>query len=164
MKIKFIALIITTLILTCCAQNYASKEGVISLYREKELLDVHCYLQTNDSVYILKSTKQWLEKKTLKNIYNGKTDNILNEDEFKGELKEISRYLPKEENFGIADVRIKTNENEEINVGIKLIDGIYYIKEDTLYKYNEYGIVDLIKREEFKYNSKNIFDVYIKED
>lgn len=56
MKIKFIALIITTLILTCCAQNYASKEGAISLYREKELLDVHCYLQTNDSVYILKST------------------------------------------------------------------------------------------------------------
>ena len=40
-------------------------------------------------------------------------------------LSENEKYLPKEENFGIADVRIRTKENEEINVGIQFIDGIY---------------------------------------
>lgn len=52
-------------------------------------------------------------------------------------LNEISRYLPKEENFGIADVRIKTNENEEINVGIQFVDGIYYIQTKILLYYSQ---------------------------
>ena len=52
---------------------------------------------------------------------------------------------------GFKEVKIREN-------------GIYYIKNDTLYKYTEYGTVELIKREEFKYNSQNIFNVYIKED
>lgn len=46
-------------------------------------------------------------------------------------LKELSKYLPKEENFGIADVRIKTKENEEINVGIQFVDG-YYVQNKLL--------------------------------
>lgn len=48
-------------------------------------------------------------------------------------LKEKSQYLPKEENFGIADVRIKTDENEEINVGIQFIDGIYVQTKMLIY-------------------------------
>ena len=37
---------------------------------------------------------------------------------------------------------------------------IYYIKDDTIYRYNEYGSVPLVVKKEFKYNSDNIYDVY----
>lgn len=45
-----------------------------------------------------------------------------------------SNYLPTEENFGIADVRIKTREQEEKNVGIQFIDG-YYVQNKMLLYY-----------------------------
>lgn len=48
-------------------------------------------------------------------------------------LKKIERFLPKEENFGIADVRVKTTENEEINIGIQFIDGIYVQTKMLMY-------------------------------
>lgn len=48
-------------------------------------------------------------------------------------LSENEKYLPKEENFGIADVRIRTKENEEINVGIQFIDGIYIQTKMLMY-------------------------------
>ena len=48
-------------------------------------------------------------------------------------LIEKNKYLPKEENFGIADVRIKTKENEEINIGIQFIDGIYIQTKMLMY-------------------------------
>ncbi len=34
-----------------------------------------------------------------------------------------SKNLPSEENFGIVDVRVKFNNNEEMNIGIQFIDG-----------------------------------------
>lgn len=48
-------------------------------------------------------------------------------------LNSKSRYLPSEENFGIADVRIKTVNNEEINVGVQIIDGMYIQNKMLLY-------------------------------
>lgn len=48
-------------------------------------------------------------------------------------LKSKKKYLPKEENFGIADVRIKTIKNEELNVGIQIIDGYYIGNKMLLY-------------------------------
>ena len=48
-------------------------------------------------------------------------------------LEEKSKYLPKEENFGIADVRIRTNENEEMNIGIQFIDGTYVQTKMLMY-------------------------------
>lgn len=48
-------------------------------------------------------------------------------------LEEKSKYLPKEENFGIADVRIRTNENEEMNIGIQFIDGMYVQTKMLMY-------------------------------
>lgn len=51
-------------------------------------------------------------------------------------LEAKSRYLPSEEKFGIADVRLKT-EDEEINVGIQFIDGIYYIQTKMLLYYSQ---------------------------
>lgn len=48
-------------------------------------------------------------------------------------LEEKAQYLPKEENFGIADVRISTNENEEMNVGIQFIDGMYVQTKMLMY-------------------------------
>ena len=48
-------------------------------------------------------------------------------------LQKKSRYLPKEENFGIVDVRIKTDENEEMNIGIQIIDGLYVQTKILMY-------------------------------
>ena len=48
-------------------------------------------------------------------------------------LNKLSKYLPEEENFGIADVRIKTKEDEEINVGIQFIDGYFVQNKMLLY-------------------------------
>lgn len=47
-------------------------------------------------------------------------------------LKIKSNYLPLEENFGIADVRIKLEE-EEFNIGIQFIDGYYAQNKMLLY-------------------------------
>lgn len=48
-------------------------------------------------------------------------------------LYKKAKYLPSEENFGIADVRIKTEDNQEMNVGIQFIDGIYVETKMLLY-------------------------------
>ena len=44
-------------------------------------------------------------------------------------LTKLKNKLPAEENFGIADLRIKTTENIELNVGIQIIDGKYIIQK-----------------------------------
>lgn len=44
-----------------------------------------------------------------------------------------SNLLPAEENFGIADVRIKSEEQEELNIGIQFIDGYYAQNKMLLY-------------------------------
>lgn len=58
------------------------------------------------------------------------------------EIKEIklnpyleikSNYLPSEENFGIADVRVKLEEQKELNIGIQFIDGYYAQNKMLLY-------------------------------
>ena len=41
-------------------------------------------------------------------------------------------------------------------------NSIYYVKDDSIYRYNKYGKVKLITRNELKYNYENVFDVYIK--
>ena len=48
-------------------------------------------------------------------------------------LEKIKEHLPAEENFGIADLRIKTIENEERNEGIQIIDGEYVLIKMLLY-------------------------------
>ena len=37
---------------------------------------------------------------------------------------------------------------------------IYYVKDDTIYKYNDYGSFPIAIKNEFKFNYDNIFDVY----
>lgn len=49
-------------------------------------------------------------------------------------LKSREKYLPKEENFGIADVRITLQNGEEYNIGIQFIDG-YYVQNKILLYY-----------------------------
>ncbi len=49
-------------------------------------------------------------------------------------LSHMAKYLPSEDNFGIADVRIITNDNIEYNVGIQFIDG-YYVQNKLLLYY-----------------------------
>lgn len=48
-------------------------------------------------------------------------------------LKIKSKYLPMEENFGIADVRVKLEEQEELNIGVQFIDGYYAQNKMLLY-------------------------------
>ncbi len=48
-------------------------------------------------------------------------------------LKSKEKYLPSEERFGIADVRVLTSKEEEINIGIQWIDGYYVINKMLLY-------------------------------
>ena len=75
-------------------------------------------------------------------------------------LEKMKEHLPAEENFGIADLRIKTTENEERNVGIQIIDGDHVLIKMLLYyvqihanqlEYDEY-------RECVKTNTINILD------
>lgn len=49
-------------------------------------------------------------------------------------LESKSNYLPQEENFGIADVRVKLETQEELNIGIQFIDG-YYVQNKMLLYY-----------------------------
>lgn len=44
-----------------------------------------------------------------------------------------SNNLPSQENFGIADVRIKLKDQEELNIGIQFIDGYYAQNKMLLY-------------------------------
>lgn len=48
-------------------------------------------------------------------------------------LEVKSNYLPSEENFGIADVRIQLENTEEYNIGIQFIDGYYAQNKMLLY-------------------------------
>lgn len=61
------------------------------------------------------------------------------------EIKEIelnpyleikSNYLPSEENFGIADVRVKLEGKKELNIGVQFIDG-YYAQNKMLLYYSQ---------------------------
>jgi len=103
---------------------------------------------------INKSTKKFMNKKFISKS-NRVLRKVLNSEEnldiiqdfietfLKIEIQEIclnsylkikSNYLPAEENFGIADVRIKTKEQKEQNIGIQFIDG-YYVQNKMLLYY-----------------------------
>ena len=49
-------------------------------------------------------------------------------------LESKLNYLPSEENFGIVDVRVKLEDDEELNIGIQFIDG-YFIQNKMLLYY-----------------------------
>lgn len=110
----------------------------------------------------------------IKDFIESILDINIKEIELNSYLEEKSKYLPKEENFGIADVRIKTDENEEINVGIQFVDGIY-IQTKMLMYYAQIHLNQLEydeKREftktitinilDFKYFSSTEYDKLIK--
>ena len=48
-------------------------------------------------------------------------------------LKKNEKYLPQEERFGVADVRIKTDANEDYNIGIQFLDGKHLPIKIALY-------------------------------
>lgn len=48
-------------------------------------------------------------------------------------LEGKEKYLPLEENFGVADARIKTEQGEEFNIGILCIDGMHIQAKIALY-------------------------------
>jgi len=85
------------------------------------------------SNYVLRkvlNNEQGLE--ILKDFIEAILDIEIEEIQLNTYLEDKSKYLPSEENFGIADLRIKT-EDEEINVGIQFIDGIYIQTKMLLY-------------------------------
>lgn len=52
------------------------------------------------------------------------------------------------------------NDSSVTNFKVEKED-VFYLKDTVIYKNNRYGIFPLVTRNEFKYNSENIFDVYI---
>lgn len=52
-------------------------------------------------------------------------------------LDDIKNQLPKEENFGIADMRIKLENNQELNIGVQFLDGMYYLEQKLLIYYSQ---------------------------
>ena len=86
----------------------------------------------------------------LKDFIESILDINIKEIELNPYLAEKSKYLPKEENFGIADVRVKTNLNEELNIGIQFIDGIYVQTKMLMY----YAQIHL---NQLEYNKKREF-------
>ena len=88
----------------------------------------------SNSNYVLRkilNNEAYLE--ILKDFIEAILDMTIKDIELNSYLKEKAKYLPKEENFGIADVRIRSNENEEINIGIQFIDGIYVQTKMLMY-------------------------------
>ena len=88
----------------------------------------------SNSNYVLRKV---LNTETCLEILKDFIESILNisikDIELNSYLEEKTKYLPKEENFGIADVRIRTNENEEMNIGIQFIDGMYIQTKMLMY-------------------------------
>ena len=48
-------------------------------------------------------------------------------------VKKNEKYLPREENFGVVDVRIKTDELQDYNIGIQFLDGKHIQTKIALY-------------------------------
>ena len=89
-------------------------------------------------------------------------------------LEKMKEHLPAEENFGIVDLRIRTIENEERNVGIQMIDGEHVLTKMLLYyaqihgnqleydedreiaKTNTINILDFVLNKELDYHSKMV--------
>ena len=99
--------------------------------------------------FMLKYAYSFMEiKKTLKNIYNGKTDNKLNEDDFKGELKEISKYI-NDIQSGFSNAVEQSLKSERMKT--ELITNVSHDIKTPLTSIINY--VDLLKSEEIE-NSK----------
>lgn len=78
-------------------------------------------LATNENVEILKDMIESILKIEIQKIQ-------LNE-----YIKEKENYLPKEENFGVADVRITTNNNKQFNIGMTFLDGKHIQTKIAMY-------------------------------
>lgn len=69
----------------------------------------------------------------LKNIIESILEIKIKKIELNPYLYKRTKYLPAEENFGIADVRITKDDNEKLNVGIQFIDGKYIPTKILMY-------------------------------
>lgn len=69
----------------------------------------------------------------IKNLIEGILNLNIKSIELNDYLEEKEKYLPLEENFGVADVRIKTDTDEEFNVGISFLDGMHIQTKIALY-------------------------------
>lgn len=88
----------------------------------------------SNSNYVLRkvlNSKDCLD--ILKDFIESMLDIEIVEIELNPYLEEKQTYLPKEENFGIADLRVQTIENQEINIGIQFIDGVYIQTKMLMY-------------------------------
>lgn len=88
----------------------------------------------SNSNYVLRKVLNNNESlEIIKDFIESILDINIQEIELNPYLKKKEKYLPKEENFGIVDVRVKTDENEEINIGIQFIDGMYIQTKMLMY-------------------------------
>lgn len=87
-------------------------------------------------------------------------DYIFNFNDYAIVVKDNNFYKVYKDYLNNPILLFKTTSAKEI---IAKNEKIYYIQDDYLYRYSEKGIVPLVKREEFKYNYQNIYNIYVDE-
>lgn len=70
-----------------------------------------------------------ISKKIIEDILDTKIKEII----IRKNLEERVIYLTAENHYGIANYRIVTEDNEELNVGIQIIDGLYVQEKMLIY-------------------------------
>lgn len=125
-----------------------NKEGITIENGEKKKISVY-ELEKNEVLFDSKKS----------DYINVESNNFVSNDyyaiyESNGTFYKVYKEYP--------DIKILLfNDSAAKNIKIKK-DNIYYIKDNGLYKYNEYGIFGIAYRNEFIYNFDNIYDVYLK--
>ena len=69
----------------------------------------------------------------LKEIIESILDIKIKEAKINPYLEKLKNKLPSKENFGIADLRVRTIDNQELNIGIQILDGEHIATKILLY-------------------------------
>ncbi len=125
-----------------------NEEGITYINGEKKSI----------SVYDLEKTEVKFEDN--KDAYSEiEYDSIILGDYYSVYLKDNNYYLVYKD---FPDISILLFSNLDIHNIVIKGDNIYFVKEKSIYKYNNYGNIEMISGNEFIYNYENIFDVYLK--
>ena len=78
--------------------------------------------------------------------------------------EQLRNYLLLNDIDSLSDLDEIDLSDKDIKDAVISNGSIYFIKNDTVYKKNRYGIKEVIKNNEFIYNFKNIVNAYYKEE
>ena len=110
------------------------------------------------SVYDLDKNNVYFEDK--KENYKNIDGEYITSTDYYAIFKKDNNYFKVYEEFQDTPILLFNKQNVS-NIKLKE-DNLYFIEENGIYKYNDYGIFGLVYRNEFIYNNDNIYDVYLK--